>query len=70
MEIVTGIGDFLPDPVGAIMQPIAGIFNTIFGIGEGPTAEEVIREACHGFPFSYSISPLKPILFINTVQPG
>ena len=49
MEIVTGIGDFLPDPVGAIMQPIAGIFNTIFGIGEGPTAEEVIREVCHSF---------------------
>ena len=47
LEIVTGIGDFLPDPVGAIMQPIAGIFNMIFGIGEEQTAEDVIREVCH-----------------------
>ena len=45
LDIVSTLSDFLPSPVGAIMGPISGIFNMAFGIGAGPSAEDVIREA-------------------------
>ncbi len=44
LDVTTAISEFLPTPANAIMGPISSIFNGIFGIGGGPSIEDVIKE--------------------------
>ncbi len=43
LDVTTAISEFLPPPANAIMGPICSIFNGIFGIGGGPSMEDIIK---------------------------
>ncbi len=44
LDVTTAISEFLPPPGNAIMGPICSIFNGIFGIGGGPSVQDVIKD--------------------------
>ena len=44
LDVGSAISNFLPPPANSIMGPVTGIFNSLFGISEGPSPIEVITD--------------------------
>ena len=44
LDVGSAISNFLIPPVSSIMGPVTGIFNSLFGIGEGPSPIDVIND--------------------------
>ena len=44
LDVSSAISNFLPPPASSIMGPIAGIFNSVFGMGSGPSPVDVIND--------------------------
>ena len=44
LDVGAAISNFLPPPASSIMGPVAGIFNSVFGMGGGPSPVDAIND--------------------------